>query len=189
MSDKFKVYEADIADFKPDPKNHNKHTAKGHKMVTNSMQQRGYARPAFAANDGTVLGGNLSTMEVAPAVGLGDGKVIVIETDGDIPIIHKRRDVEPGSTEAKQLSYEDNISSAFDFALDSAVVMADIEAGFDFAAIDVTLPDLGQLLERDVAELLGQTPNFEPVGADTQPRLDRKSPVTCPECGHEFVPK
>lgn len=30
--------------------------------------------------------------------------------------------------------------------------------------------------------------DFQPVGEDTQPRLDQKSPVKCPECGHEFIP-
>ncbi len=33
-----------------------------------------------------------------------------------------------------------------------------------------------------------QEPDFQPTGADEQGRLDRKNPVTCPECGHEFVP-
>ncbi len=34
-----------------------------------------------------------------------------------------------------------------------------------------------------------EVPDFEPVGIDEQGRLDQKKPVTCPECGHEFVPK
>ena len=33
-----------------------------------------------------------------------------------------------------------------------------------------------------------QEPDFQPTGVDEQGRLDRKNPVTCPECGHEFVP-
>lgn len=31
-------------------------------------------------------------------------------------------------------------------------------------------------------------PDFEPVDASEQPRLDQKKPVTCPHCGEEFVP-
>lgn len=171
MSDKskFNVYEANLSEFKPDPKNHNKHTLKGHKMVTNSMQNRGYARPGFAANDGTVLGGNLSTMEIAPSLGIGDGRVIVVETDGTIPIIHKRTDVAPDSLEAKQLSYEDNLSGVFSFELDPSVVMADIEAGFDFEAIDISLPDLGELLDKSTAALLAG----ETAGKDTEPQIDK----------------
>jgi hypothetical protein len=30
------------------------------------------------------------------------------------------------------------------------------------------------------------TPDFRPVSADSQPRLDRRRPITCPGCGHEF---
>lgn len=32
------------------------------------------------------------------------------------------------------------------------------------------------------------TPRFEPVDGMTQPRLDKRAPLTCPECGHEFSP-
>jgi hypothetical protein len=32
-------------------------------------------------------------------------------------------------------------------------------------------------------------PDFQPVGANEQPRLDQKAPVTCPHCGEEFIPK
>jgi len=31
-------------------------------------------------------------------------------------------------------------------------------------------------------------PNFEPVDISEQPRLDQKSPITCPHCGEEFIP-
>jgi hypothetical protein len=30
--------------------------------------------------------------------------------------------------------------------------------------------------------------DFDPSNADDQGRLDKKNPVTCPECGHEFIP-
>lgn len=32
-------------------------------------------------------------------------------------------------------------------------------------------------------------PDFQPVGIDEQPRLDQKSPIACPHCGEEFIPK
>jgi ParB-like nuclease domain len=31
-------------------------------------------------------------------------------------------------------------------------------------------------------------PDFSPTSAGDQGRLDKKNPVTCPECGHEFIP-
>ena len=34
-----------------------------------------------------------------------------------------------------------------------------------------------------------EVPDFEPVPEDEQPRLDQKSPIRCPHCGEEFIPK
>ena len=31
-------------------------------------------------------------------------------------------------------------------------------------------------------------PDFAPVAADEQGRLDQKATVKCPDCGHEFTP-
>jgi DNA modification methylase len=70
---------------------------------------------------------------------------------------------------ARRLAYRDNLSSRFSFELDPAQVMADIEAGFDFEAIDVSLPDLGELLGKAAGELLAGNN----AGADTEPQIDR----------------
>ena len=50
--------------------------------------------------------------------------------------------------------------------------------------------ELDELLEWgfESAEL-GIVPDFQPVDESEQPRLDQKSPVTCPHCGEEFIPK
>lgn len=42
---------------------------------------------------------------------------------------------------------------------------------------------LPYVFERDYA-----VPNFQPVDPSEQPRLDQKSPITCPHCNEEFVP-
>lgn len=58
-------------------------------------------------------------------------------------------------------------------------------------AIVADKPGLAGMLEalRQRAGWDGLTPDFHPVGADEQPRLDRKSPITCPHCGQEFIPE
>lgn len=50
--------------------------------------------------------------------------------------------------------------------------------------------DLALLTGLDPLEIdaLLNDPNFSPVGADEQGRLDERAPVTCPECGHSFSP-
>ncbi|MCH9647760.1 MAG: hypothetical protein K0U98_05940 [Deltaproteobacteria bacterium] len=53
------------------------------------------------------------------------------------------------------------------------------------------IPDAGTLLTSlDSAQVdaLLQGPDFEPVPADEQSRLDEKKAIECPECGHEFAP-
>lgn len=42
---------------------------------------------------------------------------------------------------------------------------------------------------QEIIRATDETPDFQPVGIDEQGRLDQKKPVTCPECGHEFIPK
>lgn len=52
-------------------------------------------------------------------------------------------------------------------------------------------PEAGALLaslDTDHVDALLNGPDFEPVAADEQSRLDEKKQVTCPECGHEFRP-
>lgn len=157
QTDKPTAYIADLADFQPDPDNLNLHTQRGQALVTQSQQKRGYGRPAFAANDGTVLGGNLSTMEVASDIGLGNGKVLVVETTGDIPIIHKRLDVEPGSVEAKLLAAEDNRSAEVSIAWDPTQLLLDKEAGIDFGGLfyDNELDEITAEVKKEPSEDVG----------------------------------
>ena len=64
----------------------------------------------------------------------------------------------------------------------------------DPAALGALLADIQTAEEGLSAMLAGMAeeagitpPDFEPVGADEQGRLDQKKPVTCPKCGHEFT--
>ena len=63
------------------------------------------------------------------------------------------------------------------------------EEGLQRVLSDVPSIDgfLASLSSEEVDSLLNG-PDFEPVRADDQSRLDSKKAVTCPECGHEFRP-
>lgn len=71
-------------------------------------------------------------------------------------------------------------------------------AAYDKAQLDALLREVNTgdaALQTMLAELAqnngieyGDTPNFLPVGADEQGRLDQKAPVKCPHCGAEFQP-
>ena len=54
---------------------------------------------------------------------------------------------------------------------------------------DLDLPELNDELELPSIDLnFFRDADFEPSGADDQGRLDRKNPIICPACGHEFTP-
>ena len=54
---------------------------------------------------------------------------------------------------------------------------------------DLDLSELQNELELPSIDLeFFRESDFEPSTADDQGRLDKKNPVQCPECGHEFVP-
>jgi hypothetical protein len=58
--------------------------------------------------------------------------------------------------------------------------LADNDLGFLELQDELGLPAIDLEYFRDA--------DFTPGSVDDQGRLDKKNPVTCPECGHEFVP-
>ena len=54
---------------------------------------------------------------------------------------------------------------------------------------DLDLSELQNELELPSIDLeYFRDSDFQPSNADDQGRLDKKNPVQCPECGHEFIP-
>jgi hypothetical protein len=57
------------------------------------------------------------------------------------------------------------------------------------SANDLELPDLKDELELpSIALEFFSDSDFQPSNAEDQGRLDKKNPIQCPECGHEFIP-
>jgi hypothetical protein len=141
----------------PDKRNANKGTAKGQKQIVGSIQRNGFGRSGLIDLHGNIIAGNKTAEAAAEVFGV-DVEPIIVETDGRRPVYVKRTDLDltdpDPNNPARRLAYEDNLSSHFSFQLDPAQVMADIEAGFNFEAIDITLPDLGEMLDKATAELL-----------------------------------
>lgn len=79
--------------------------------------------------------------------------------------------------------------------LDQMTGMAEL----DFTVLDDLIKNTPPLEIPDFSEWMNEvlegatsgmiTPDFQPTGADTQPRLDRKARITCPHCGMEFEPE
>jgi hypothetical protein len=171
-----RAYKSKLSDFKLDKHNLNRHTQRGRGMVENSQRLRGFGRPGFAAKDKTMLGGNLSIMDVAADIELGDGEVFVIETDGNIPIVHVRRDLDPDTEAAKLLAAEDNQSALVSIDFDPKVLASEIADGVDFSGI---------FTEDEQAELLQQIPDVDFQEYDESVE-DEVEYIECPHCGEKF---
>jgi len=139
-------------DVKPTARNSNKHTAAGMKALGNSMSQDGYVAPMTAAADGEILDGD-ARLETSFEK-FGDD-ALIIHHDGTKPIVMVRDDIPDAQhPTARRIHYRANLTAWQNLDLDPEIVMADIEAGFDFEEIDISLPDLGDLLDGAVDGLL-----------------------------------
>lgn len=98
-----------LDDLEADPNNVNRHTAKGRKLVSNSIQRRGAFRSIAAVGKGVkkpvVMAGGL-TREQAREAGINE--VIFVHTNGKQLVSVVRDDIAPGSAEAVALGLEDN---------------------------------------------------------------------------------
>ncbi len=154
-----------LKDLNPDPRNANKGTARGQKMIVSSIQEDGFGRSGLLDKNGQIIAGNKTAEASAEVFGV-DTDVIVVETDGKKPVYVKRTDLDLADPDpnnpARRLAYRDNLASRFSFELDAEVVMADIEAGFDFEGIDISVADFGELLPNVDWQGNGQVVEDEP---------------------------
>lgn len=139
-----------LKDLTPDKRNANKGSARGQKQIVGSIQRNGFGRSGLLDAKGNIIAGNKTTEAAAEVFGV-EVEPIIVETDGKRPVYVKRLDLDLNDPDpnnpARRLAYEDNFTQHFSFELDPAVVMADIEAGFDFEAIDVNSDELEDMIK------------------------------------------
>lgn len=165
-----------IGELKHDTSNPRKHNPRNLKTIVDSLHDVGFARSIVIDENNEILAGNGVTEAAAIA---GIEKVIEIEADGNTIIAVRRRGL---TEEQKQrLKYFDNRSGEL-AEWNTEQLLADMSAGLDLSSM-FRQDELDALL----AEL--QVPDFQPVDASEQPRLDQKKPIVCPHCGEEFQPE
>jgi len=172
-----KVYRAKLTDFTPDNKNANKHTVRGIAMIEDSISKDGAGRGLLADKHGKLIAGNATTQALVDA---GMLEAIVVETTGNQIVITKRVDVDLDTAKGRRLAISDNRAAEVSLSWDADVLA-------DFASEGI---ELGAFFDpSELTDLGVTTPIFEPVSVDEQGRLDQKSPVTCPHCRMEFIPR
>lgn len=163
-----------IKDLTPDPANARQHNPRNVGMIQDALQEVGAARSIVIDEAGTVLAGN-ATIEAAAAAGIT--RVHVVDADGETIIAVRRSGLT--DTQKTRLALFDNRGA--ELATWDTDQLAALQAE-DAALL------AGLWREEELAAVLDLPPDFDPVGIDEQGRLDQKASVTCPECGHHFVP-
>lgn len=116
--------------FKPDPRNANKGTLRGHAIIKKSVSARGAGRSGLAAKDGTMIAGNQTLAEMQ-ALGV---KIKPVHTAGDEWIVVVRDDIEPGSEQATMMGLEDNRSTQLGLEFDVSI-LADLAQEIDLSGL------------------------------------------------------
>jgi ParB-like chromosome segregation protein Spo0J len=130
--------------------------------VARSIKEYGFRQPIVVDPDCVIVAGD-TRYKAAQRLGL------------DTVPVH-RADLTPQQIAAYRL--EDNKSGEladWDFSKLKIELDALKADEFDFGALSFSTDELGE------------SPGFNPVGVDEQPRLDEKKPITCPNCSHEFT--
>lgn len=165
------VEQVPLDQLKPHPRNYRAHPDKQLDHLVRSQDQFGVYKPIVIAEDGTVLAGH--------------GVLAAARRRGETSIACVRMPLKPNEPAALKLMAGDNeVSRLAEDADDQLAALlkeigeADdlLATGYDDLALQVLLSSVNP-------------PDFEPVPEEEQGRLDQKSPVTCPACGTEFVPK
>lgn len=124
--------------------------------------------------------------------------IIWNQRSGNVVGGHQRLDVLIARGDVETDVVVVDLDAAEEKALNIALNNQAIAGEWDWGKLAPLLPEIAmEIPDLDVSllgfEALGDlggfnVPDFQPVSADSQGRLDQKSPTTCPECGHVFVP-
>lgn len=172
MNTNLAIEQIDLSNIHPYPGNPRK-TDAAIEPVAKSIQEYGFRQPIVVDADMTIVVGHVRYY-AAQRLGLSQ-----------IPV-HIAKDLT--SAQAKAFRIADNRTaeySEWDTDLLDAELAALSEMSVDLGYFD--LDDIIAAVHETGEAGQGETPAFAPVDVSTQPRLDRKKPVTCPECGHAFT--
>ena len=136
MSEKVKVYEIGIDELLPDPRNANKGSVRGQKMIDDSVGATGLHRGVSVDMNGYLVAGNKTQQA---AIDAGFKKALVVETDGDTLVVTKRRDFDLMSDDpnniARKAAFYDNRTSETSLTWDAEVLLADLQSGVDLSGL------------------------------------------------------
>lgn len=129
------VEEIDIEQIAEDDGNLNMGTPRGAAVMDFSLNTFGPARGIAVDKNNKAMAGN-KTVQAARNAGVK--KVIVVETDGDVLVATRRRDMDlddPNDKRAREYSVADNRTNELDLAWDAQMAAQAVEEGADFSVL------------------------------------------------------
>ena len=134
--------------------------------VAAAIREFGFRVPVVAKSDGTVVDGHLR-LKAAKKLGLTEVPVVLADDMTDLQIkafrlsVNKMAELAEWDDELLAIELHELNAADFDMAL----------LGFDASELSIKM---------------GMGADFTPGTEEDQSRLDEKSPIICPACGHEF---
>jgi hypothetical protein len=156
--EKAAVTQGNLTDFRPDTENLNQGTERGNYALERSLREYGFARPVVAAADGTIIAGNHA---YAKAGEIGMKKVIVVESEGEVLIVHKRTDLDASDPKARMLALADNRTSEINLQWDTSGLK-------EFAEETEQVLDFFSDAELELLSGVIEPPSYEPTLQPTQ---------------------
>ena len=158
----------DVTELVANPRNPNKHSDKQVALLAKIIRHQGWRSPITVSNrSGFVVTGH---GRLQAAILLGEQLVPV-----------DRQDFASEADEWAHLVADNRIAELAD--ADKSMI-ADLLKDLDSGGLDMDLTGF----DEDAFAAIIDDPQFEPGTEEDQGKLDKKKPVTCPNCSHEFHP-
>jgi len=159
------VSTAKLDELIPYTNNPKEHPEEQVNKIASSIKNYGWDQPIVVDDGGEIIKGH-GRLQAAEKLGLDE-----------VPVIW-REDLTDAEAKAARIADNKTAKSPWDDDVLAAELEVlgefnDTELGFDQGAVDDLLDSM-------------ETPEFNPVAEDEQPRLDETDPTVCPECGHEW---
>ncbi|MDR1938335.1 MAG: hypothetical protein LBQ73_07545 [Tannerellaceae bacterium] len=124
-----------ISNFKQDEYNFNKHTEEGMELLEKSIQKVGVIESFTVSSDGKIISGNARQEKMSKIY--GDIEPVVVETDGNRPVVIKRTDIMSGTREFHEAALLANTVSAKNMNLEKDVIREIAVEKFDIDVVNL----------------------------------------------------
>lgn len=143
-----------LKDLNQDPKNANKGTTEGARLLEASLKECGFARPVLVDSEGTLIAGN-KTARAGEAVEIAE----VVDVEGGELVVVQRTDLDANEPKAKKLAILDNRTAQLGLSWDGDR-LREVAEGRSLDGLGFTSDELAVLGMASSAglELTGSTP-------------------------------